>query len=77
MKQQSIRVMRASEYPEMRTFLREIVEAEDRAVIVGQAENATRALTLAKNLRPDVAIIDSYLPINMVMDLSVYGRLAT
>ncbi len=62
MMQQSIRVLLASEYPETRSFLKRIVEAEDKAVIVGEAENGTKALTLARNLRPDVAIIDSYLP---------------
>jgi CheY-like chemotaxis protein len=67
--------MLASEYPEMRTFLREIVETEDRAVIIGQAENATKALTLAKNLRPDVAIIDSYLPHTIGLDTIALSRI--
>ena len=40
MQQQSMRVMLASEYPEARYFLREIVEEGNEAVIVGQAENA-------------------------------------
>jgi CheY-like chemotaxis protein len=62
MKQQNVRVMLASEYPEIRSSLKDIVEAGGRAVIVGQAENARKALMLARNLRPDVAIVDSYLP---------------
>lgn len=62
MQRRNMRVMVASEYPEVQYFLREVVEGEDGAVIVGQAENATKALTLAQNLRPDIAIIDSYLP---------------
>ncbi len=53
--------MLASAYPEVRYFLREVVEEEGRALIVGQAENATKALALARNLRPDVAITDCHL----------------
>lgn len=75
MKQQSIRVMLASEYPEIRSFLKEIVEAEDKTVIVGQAGNAIKALALAKNLRPDVAIIDSYLPHIIGLDTIPLSRI--
>jgi hypothetical protein len=62
MQEQSIRVTIASEYPKVRCFLKEITEAQDKVFIVGHAENTTRALTLAGNLRPNVAIIDCYLP---------------
>jgi len=62
MKQQNVRVLLASENPGTRTLMRHIVENEDKAVIVAEAENGTRALNLARNMRPDVAIIDSYLP---------------
>jgi CheY-like chemotaxis protein len=62
MQRQNVRVVLASEYPQSRYFLREIVEEEKGTIIVGQAENATKALTLARNLRPNVAIIDCYLP---------------
>lgn len=76
MQQQSMRVMLASEYPEARYFLREIVEEGNEAVIVGQAENATRALTLARNLRPDVAIIDCYLPHAIGLDTIPLSRMS-
>lgn len=62
MKRQNVRVLLASEHPGTRTFLRRIVETEGKAVIVAEAENGTRALTLARTLRPDVALIDSFLP---------------
>lgn len=75
MKQRNIRVMLASEYPEIRSLLRGMIESEDKAVIVGQAENATRALTLARNLRPDVAIIDSYLPHSIGLDALPQSRI--
>ncbi|MBI4295712.1 MAG: response regulator [Chloroflexi bacterium] len=61
MKKQNTRVMVASEYPEVRVLLKEMVEREG-AVAVGQAPDAPKALTMARELRPDIAIIDCYLP---------------
>lgn len=80
MKRQNMRVVLASEHPQARHFLREAVEEEDGAVIVGQADNATKALTLTKHLRPDVAIIDCWLPHAVGLDtvpLSRVGGLDT
>ena len=80
MQRQNVRVILASEHPEVRHFLREVVEEESGAVILGQAENATKALALVKHLRPDVAIIDCYLPHTMGLDtipLSRVGGLDT
>src|SRR3989304_4521002 len=62
MEKRSLRVIVASERPEMRYFLRGIVEQEGQTVIVGQAENGIKALALARNLRPDVVVVDCYLP---------------
>ncbi len=56
------RVLLASEHEETRSFLRRIVESEDRVVVVAEAENSAAALKMALNLRPDVALIDGYLP---------------
>lgn len=75
MRRQNVRVVLASEYPEVRYFLREAVEGEAGAVIVGQAENATKALTLARNLRPDVAVIDSSLPHVVGLDTVPLSRI--
>ncbi len=76
MKRQSVRIMLASEYPEVRYFLREVAEAEAGVAIVGQAENATKALTLARHLRPDVAIIDSQLPHAVGLDTVPLSRIS-
>ena len=59
MKGENVRVLVASEHAGTRSFLRHIVETENRTVIVAEAENGARALNLARNLRPDVALIDS------------------
>jgi CheY-like chemotaxis protein len=68
MQSPSLRVLLISEHPEARRFLREAVEKEAGTIIVGEAENATKALILAKNLRPDIAVIDSYLPYAVGLD---------
>ncbi len=68
MQSQNVRVLLASERPETRSFLRHLVENEDKTVIVAEAENGARAMNLARNLRPDVALIDSYLPSVVGMD---------
>lgn len=74
MKRQNIRVMLASEYPEMRSLLKGVIEDQEKAVIVGQAENATRTLTLARSLRPDVVVVDTSLPYAVGLDSSPLTR---
>ena len=61
MRRQNIRVIVASEYSETRSRLKEMVERQG-GVIVGQAPDASKALTLVRHLKPHVAIIDSCLP---------------
>ena len=75
MQRQKVGVILASEYPEVRHFFREVAEGEDGIVILGQAENATKALTLARHLRPDVAIIDCYLPHAIGLDTVPLSRI--
>ncbi len=76
MRRQKARVILASEHPQVRYFLRDMVEAGGGAVIVGQAENAAKALTLVGNLRPDIAIIDSHLPHAVGLDTVALSRIA-
>ncbi len=76
----NVRVIVASEYPEVQYFLRGVVEQGGGAVTVGQAQDASAALALAKNLKPDVALIDCYLPYALGFDdipLSRIGGLDT
>lgn len=62
MQKQSVRVFLASEHSYVRDFLSAVIEQEGEVDIIGQAQDARQALTLTRNLRPDVAVIDSYLP---------------
>jgi CheY-like chemotaxis protein len=74
MRRHNLRVVLASEYPRVRRFLREVIEEEPGAVVVGQAENTTKAVNLARKLRPDLAIIDSYLPHTIGLDTIPLSR---
>ncbi|MDO8687295.1 MAG: hypothetical protein Q7K41_01765 [Dehalococcoidales bacterium] len=62
MQKRGVRVVLASEYPQVRHLLSEVIEQENGVDIVGQAQDARQALTLTRNLRPDIAVIDSHLP---------------
>ncbi len=57
-----MRVMLASDQPEIRRYLGKVVAEKLGGVVVGEGENAIKALGMARRLRPDMAIIDSYLP---------------
>ncbi len=74
MQRQNVRVLVASEYPEVRRFLSEIAIREPEAVVVGQAENGIKAITQARNLRPDVAILDCHLPYTAAFDTVPLSR---
>ena len=74
MERHNVRVVLAAECPEVRHFLRDAVEGDGGAVIVGQAENASKALDLARHLRPDAAIIDCHLPHAVGLDTVPLSR---
>lgn len=57
-----IRVVLASEQPRIRGCLGSMVKQKLGGVVVGEGENAVRALSLTRQLRPDMVLIDSYLP---------------
>ncbi|MBI2288661.1 MAG: hypothetical protein HYU83_06790 [Chloroflexi bacterium] len=71
-----MRVVLASERTQVQNLLIDVVEEEPGAVVVGQAENATKVLALVKNLRPDIAIIDSNLPYSVGMDRVALSRMS-
>jgi CheY-like chemotaxis protein len=62
MKSNKVRVIVASEYPEAQDLLQGVVEEEQGVVTVGKAKDTYETLALARNLRPDVAVIDFNLP---------------
>lgn len=61
MKRPNVSVVVASEHPAVRYFLKEMVEPEG-GITVSQAQDVFKTLVMVRNLKPDVAIIDCYLP---------------
>ncbi|MBI2832755.1 MAG: response regulator transcription factor [Chloroflexi bacterium] len=57
-----IRVLIADDHPLVRLALRTIIEKEADIEVVAEAEDGTRAVELARQLTPDVAIMDISMP---------------
>jgi hypothetical protein len=75
MQKRNVRVIVASEYPQARDFLKQVVEKAEGIFWVGQSRDVTKTLTLARNLRPDAAIIDCFLPYPAGLDTDRLSRL--
>jgi DNA-binding NarL/FixJ family response regulator len=58
----SIRVILADDHRILREGLRSLLEKELRMEVVGQADNGRDAVELAKNLRPDIVVMDVHMP---------------
>lgn len=71
----NVRVLLASESPRVRHVLRQVIEREDGVEVVAQAQDVPRALVLAANLRPDVAVIDCLLPYSVGLDTVPLSRI--
>jgi len=71
-----VRVILASEHAATRRLISDAIEDEGEIVIIGQAENAAKAMMLARNLRPDIALIDSWLPHMAGMDGAPMTRIS-
>ncbi|SNS98006.1 DNA-binding response regulator, NarL/FixJ family, contains REC and HTH domains [Asanoa hainanensis] len=59
----TVDVLVVDDNPIMRDALRGILAADDRIRVVGEAANGREALTLARDLRPAVTLLDHRMPI--------------
>lgn len=69
-----MRVVIATEPLELQRFLTDVVEEQPGAVVVGQVENAVKAVTAVQDLSPDVTIVDSNLPYAVGLDEVALSR---
>lgn len=58
-----IRVLLADDHTMFRQGLREMLATDEEIEVVGEAENGAEAVSLAKQTRPDVVILDVEMPV--------------
>ncbi len=71
----SIRVLIADDHGMFRAGLRKLLDAEPDIEVVGEAENGERAAALARQLEPDILLLDLAMP--GMTGLDVLRNLAT
>ena len=62
MENPEIRIVIADDHPIFRRGLREIIEADPKLKVVGEAEDGDSALELLRQTKPDVAVLDVEMP---------------
>ncbi|MEO6694370.1 MAG: response regulator transcription factor [Ignavibacteria bacterium] len=67
--EKNIKIIIADDHPIFRNGLRQILEAESRIEIIGEADNGDKALEIINEKNPDIAILDIDMPKKTGLDV--------
>ena len=80
-KDQPIRLVIADDHPIFRDGLRRLLEAENDLKVVGEAKDGAEAVKLARQLKPEIMLLDLLMPkhpgLDALRDLSTAGGAST
>jgi len=62
-KEEPIRVVLAEDHAEFRLGLKEMLATDGGIEVVGEAENGAQAVAVAREVRPDVVVLDLVMPV--------------
>ena len=69
-----IRVVLAEDHAEFRLGLKEMLSTDEGIEIVGEAENGAQAVALAREVRPDVIVLDLLMRLQPDIDVEDHLR---
>jgi len=74
MHQKTYRVLIADDHPLIRMAIRSMISEDARFHVFAEADNGEEALQIIKKDKPDIAILDIYMPLKSGLEVATYVR---